>query len=63
MRPSKTARDLAAIDRDLARLVGLEALPGWTKKVDELLEARLELMAERDRGFRVTNLRRNPSSP
>jgi len=52
---------LALIDRDLTRLRGLEALPGWTKKVNDLLDMRLDVMAERDRGFSVTNLRRNRS--
>lgn len=61
MRPPKVMKDLASIDRDLGRMRGLEALPGWVGKVDDLLDKRLALMAERDRGFRVTNLRRGPS--
>lgn len=63
MRLSKTTQDLMVIDRDLRKLCGLAALPGWLKKVNGLLDTRLTLMAERDRGFRVTNLRRSRSGP
>lgn len=57
MRPPKVIRELASVDRDLMNLRGLEALPGWEKKVNALLDTRLLLM----RGFTVKNLRRSPT--
>lgn len=50
--------EIRRIDHQLSLLRGLEALPGWTEKVDTLLDERRELMAVRDRGFRVSDRRR-----
>lgn len=46
------------VDRELLRFVGLAGDPQGTKTVNALLDRRLVLMLERDRGFRVTDRRR-----
>jgi hypothetical protein len=55
---SSLLRRLSEVDRELAKLAGLTALPGWSRKADMLLDLRLDLMGERDRGYRVTDRRK-----
>jgi hypothetical protein len=50
-------RQLVLLDRELATLAGLRGLPGWVRKVDMLLDQRLLMMRERDRGFSVSDRR------
>ena len=46
------------VDKELLRFVGLAADPQAREPVDRLLDRRLDLMLERDRGFRMTDRRR-----
>jgi hypothetical protein len=55
MRPAN--QRIWEVDARLRELCGLRNLPGWTKRVNALLDARRELMTERDRGFRITDRR------
>lgn len=50
--------EIREIDRQLSLLRGLDPLPGWSQRVDTLLDARRELMTVRDRGFVIQDRRR-----
>lgn len=46
------------VDKELLRFVGLAGDPQAKDPMNQLLDRRLDLMQERDRGFRMTDRRR-----